>query len=91
MSWVRGFKIPFSRKVFQAHPPSEPHWFGQERLAINQQLDELLKKGDISETNATHGQFSPNIFLVRKPGGGYRLILNLKNLNEFIDTEHFKL
>lgn len=91
LSWVRGVKIPFSRKVFQARPPSEPHWSEQERLAINQQLGELLEKGAIEETNATLGQFLSNIFLVSKPDGGYRLILNLKNLNEFIDTEHFKL
>ncbi|CAG5100323.1 Protein of unknown function [Cotesia congregata] len=42
LSWVRGVKIPFSRKVFQARPPSEPHWSEQERLAINQQLDDQL-------------------------------------------------
>ena len=29
--------------------------------------------------------------MIPKPDGSFRLILNLKNLNEFIDTEHFKL
>lgn len=32
-----------------------------------------------------------SIFLVPKPDGSYRLILNLKKLNEFIETDHFKL
>lgn len=91
LSWVRGVKIPFSREVKQAHLPPEPRWSEQEKLTIKQQIDELSKKGAITETNPTVGQFLSNIFLVSKPDGGYRLILNLKKLNEFIDTEHFKL
>lgn len=91
MSWVSGFKIPFSRKVEQDFPPSEPNWSGQEKFVIKQQIDELLEKGAITETDATVGQFLSCIFLVKKPDGAYRLILNLKRLNEFIDTEHFKL
>ncbi|CAG5101721.1 Protein of unknown function, partial [Cotesia congregata] len=43
LSWVRGFKIPFARKVFQFHPPSEPHWSEVEKVAIRQQLDELFQ------------------------------------------------
>lgn len=91
LSWVHGFKIPFSRKVEQTHPPLEPNWTDQEKITLKQQMDELLRKGAIRETKFTTGQFISNIFLVHKPDGGHRLILNLKKLNEFIDTEHFKL
>ena len=34
---------------------------------------------------------SLQIFIVKKPDGGTRLILNLKELNEFVKYEHFKM
>lgn len=37
------------------------------------------------------GQFISNVFLTLKPDGSYRLIINLKQLNEFILLEHFKI
>ena len=37
------------------------------------------------------GQFISSYFLVPKPDGSFRFILNLKNLNTFIDTDHFKI
>lgn len=36
-------------------------------------------------------QFLSPYFLVQKPNRDYRFILNLKGLNEFIETEHFKI
>lgn len=32
-----------------------------------------------------------NIFLIPKPDGTHRLILNLKKLNEFVAAEHFTI
>ena len=37
------------------------------------------------------GIFSPQYFYKLKKMGSYRMILNLKNLNKFIDSEHFKI
>ena len=52
---------------------------------------ELLGKGAIVPYNAIKDQFVSSIFLVPKPVGSCRLILNLKELNKFIKTQHFKL
>lgn len=37
------------------------------------------------------GQFLSKIFLIPKPDGTFRFILNLKNLNKFIAPQHFKM
>lgn len=37
------------------------------------------------------GQFISVVFLVQKSDGKKRFILNLKNLNKFLSTEHFKI
>ncbi|TLY46172.1 MAG: hypothetical protein E6K54_08535, partial [Gammaproteobacteria bacterium] len=91
MSWISGYKIPFVSKVLQPIPPVESNWSSQEITAINNLLNDLLKKGAICEVSPCKRQFISKIFLIPKPDGSFRLILNLKNLNEFIDTEHFKL
>lgn len=45
----------------------------------------------IKKCNPIHGQFISPYFLVLKPNSSKCFILNLKNLNKFIKTSHFKL
>lgn len=51
----------------------------------------LLDKKAIEKCEPEMDQFCSPIFLIKKPNGSFRFILNLKRLNTFIDTEHFKL
>lgn len=55
------------------------------------EIDILLKKGAISKCQYKKGQILSSYFLIKKPGGKYRFILNLKKLNSFILTHHFKM
>lgn len=91
LSWIRGYKIPFRVKPFQAHRPLSPQWSKTEISLIKEQIEKLSSKGVIKECKTKKGQFLSGIFIVPKPNGSYRLILNLKKLNEFIEKEHFKL
>lgn len=47
--------------------------------------------GAISQCQAVSQQFLSSIFSIPKNDGSHRFILNLKNLNKFVLTEHFKL
>lgn len=49
-----------------------------------------MKKGAIQRSGLGIG-FTSNIFLIPKSGGRFRLILNLKALNNFVAYEHFKM
>ena len=50
-----------------------------------------LKKGFLSKPAPTYGQYISTIFLRKKKNGSYRLILNLRGLNAYIEYQHFKM
>ncbi|XP_043499927.1 uncharacterized protein LOC122522709 [Polistes fuscatus] len=54
-------------------------------------IDDLLSIGAVQECVEEDGQFLSSIFLVPQKNGKMRFILNLKNLNKFIETIHFKM
>ena len=56
-----------------------------------EEVKELLGKAAIVEVHNPQGGFYSNLFLVPKKDGGQRLVINLKALNSFVQTEHFKM
>lgn len=91
LSWIKGYEIPFSKPVFQDSVLKEPSWTSQDKVMIRNHIEKLMMKGSVSKCVKQKDHFISNIFLVPKPDGTSRLVLNLKNLNKFIDTQHFKL
>ena len=61
-----------------------------ESKALSAEVEKLLEKQAISPTEAADG-FISNVFLVPKKEDQWRLILNLKALNEYTEREHFKM
>ncbi|XP_011164155.3 uncharacterized protein LOC105198980 [Solenopsis invicta] len=88
---VGGYRLPFKQ-----HPPSqvcEPQYRlsrGDEQIC-SQEISNLLKKEAIEKVSEHKDQFLSPFFVIEKSSGGWRFILNLKSLNEFIITPHFKL
>ena len=54
-------------------------------------MKKLLKKGVIKEVCHESIEYVSPIFITRKSDGGTRFILNLKQLNEYIEFKHFKM
>lgn len=63
----------------------------QEKLACDTEISKLLKKRAISVCSPSESQFISPYFLIPKPNGDMRFILNLKQLNKYILAQHFKM
>ena len=71
--------------------PGDPKFSSLQQEAIDLEIDKLLTKGVIKECEHENGEFISPIFVTPKKDGGYRLILNLKDLNEDVEFSHFKM
>ena len=58
---------------------------------IHNKINDLQQKGIIKETTHEEVEFVSPIFIKHKPDGDVRLILNLKDLNNYINKIHFKM
>ena len=84
LSIVQGSKISFCRTPFQHTLPQTTRVNQEERLLINSEIHEMLRKGAIQQVQPEPGQFLSNLFLVDKKDGGHRPVKNLKDLNASI-------
>lgn len=63
----------------------------KEQNIIDNEIDKFLKMGIIDEVESEEGEFISSIFVRPKTNGEYRMILNLKKLNNFVKYHHFKM
>ena len=85
-----GLKLEF----LSVAPLTEPFrvtYNTKENGNISQEISKLLKKKVIVKTIAEKGDFFSSVFLRAKKDESYRMILNLKKLNKYIDSKHFKM
>ena len=55
------------------------------------EIAKLITKEVLQVTNRVRDGFISNIFIRPKKDGAFRMILNLKPLNKFVDYHHFKM
>ena len=92
LRYVGGVKIPFICNIIQhsAMPP-EINMSEEERCYACQKISKLLATGCIVQLPHPLLGWHSNIFLWPKKDGSFRLILNLKPLNELIEYQKFKM
>lgn len=71
--------------------PANPKFSDTEIKELKLSITKLLTMGAIIKCKDMPDQFISKIFLIPKKDGTYRFILNLKMLNKFINSEHFKM
>jgi len=88
---IAGYRIPFNTEPKQFCDPNQTMFSDIENREIDNCIIRLQSIGAIKEAKPSCPQFVSKIFAVPKSDGSYRLILNLKQLNTFIESEHFKM
>lgn len=88
---IRGVTIDFYECPTQQFVPSQYKFNSSEVKIIDEQLESFLSRGIIEKAVHTKGEYISNIFIRPKKDGSYRLILNLKQLNEAVEYHHFKM
>ena len=71
----------------------KPLYFSQdEHKFLEAEIERLLEMGVIESTKHSSGEFISKIFLrPKKQKGKFRLILDLKSLNDDVQYHHFKM
>lgn len=88
---ISGYKILFLKTPLSRPYLTEPRLNGNDYLFYTTELNRLFLKGAIEPVNFSPDQYLSSYFLKDKSSGAKRFILNLKSLNEFVDTPHFKM
>ncbi|XP_040213655.1 uncharacterized protein LOC120943996 [Rana temporaria] len=91
LNTVTGFQIDLvSPPTLGVSPP--PIHFSEENVTlIDSELRELIAKHAVTEVTTPSPGFFSNLFLVKKKGGGYRPVINLRDLNQHVAYRHFKM
>ena len=89
---VSGLSLEFSdNKLPHYHKGMEMRFSSKEELFLADEIKNLQQKGVIKESQHEEGEFISPIFLVPKSEDSFRMILNLKRLNENMPYIHFKM
>ena len=85
-----GLKISFKDIPEPANPPQHP-FSSYEKEIVDSEVKKLLKKKVSVPTNSNEFDFVSSIFTRTKKDDSHRMILNIKNMNIFADSPHFKM
>lgn len=92
LEFVKGVRIDFLHDIEPIQSTVRASYFNaKEEVIVADEIKKLLKKGVVIPSKHEEGEFISPIFLRSKKDGSYRTILNLKQLNEFVEYQHFKM
>ena len=80
--------LPPSRSPvsFPTYPPNSP-----KALAFHQEVESMISKGAVERVHDPGPGFYSHLFLVEKASGGWRPVIDLSPLNEFVRQTPFKM
>ena len=88
---VSGYQLDFSEIPHQQKPPTPFNLSKEEERLVDLEVEKLLRKGAIEEVEPCQNQFLSNIFTIPKKGGERRPVVDMRDLNNFIEPVHFKM
>ena len=88
---VNGYKILFILPSRQSRLPNFCQLTKETSDLVDQEVQDMLRKGTIVVSDHKEDQFLSSLFLVKKKDGGNRPVVNLKDLNRNIPYQHFKM
>ena len=89
---VKGLRIEFSIPVpVQINIPNEITVSSEQMKIIDQEVQSLLEKQAIHKVPNYSKGFVSQLFIVDKKDGGKRPVVNLRNLNQYLEYFHFKM
>ena len=93
-NWIvqtaRGYRLELIRHPPSTPPPRQPRLSVEQQGILDLEVHNLLQKRAIEECH-DQGGFYSSLFIVPKKDGGWRTIINLKNLNKYLRVQHFKM
>ena len=90
---MSGYQIDFLQYPYQENCPVPHRFTNQQAHVISDEVEALLHKDAIIDCieDTSSDKFISNIFLVPKPGGKFRPVIDLKKLNQFVAPQHFEM
>ena len=88
---IEGYQIPLVGTPTQLQIPQEGVFSQEHKALLLEEIQELLQKGAIIPQSGNATGFVSILFLVPKKNGQMRLVINLKRLNHWVETPHFKM
>ena len=91
LGYVQGYEIEFMDLPVQNSIPPEYRQNAKQKSILQVQIDELVERGVVSEVQYSSDMFVSNVFGREKPNGDIRMIIDLSDVNEFVEKFHFKM
>ena len=95
---IKGASVSLPKNTYlenqQVKQKKEIIFSKEEKSEMNKKIEEFLTKKiikKVEENKPFTTSIISNVFLRPKPDGSKRLILNLKNFNEVLEKQHFKM
>jgi len=88
---IEGYHIPFVGTPSQLQTPQEGRFSQEHKALLLGEIQDLLNKGVIIPQSGSTIRFTFTLFLVPKRNGQMRPVINLKRLNEWVETPHLKM